>query len=255
MTQVNTPNRAISRRTLARGAAWAAPAVAATAVIPAYAASSCAPDADPTGGIYVDWGTIGYGPTTRSLTINAETVVKGLPEGVTVTKVEHRWLIQQSAAGSAAPGIPAIGDISSNRVTQVRRGNITHQPGAAGWNAVATTTGTTTNMQYSGLNGVDGGTYNFWDLTFMWNAPRNTAGNYSKDSATGCITFTTGDSGLFDIGYSNLPALTQAQCSSSTEGHLRYVNQMTVYLSGGSTVKTNLWAQSSVTCANSKGWY
>lgn len=34
-------NTHISRRTLAKGAAWSAPVIAATAVVPAYASSQC----------------------------------------------------------------------------------------------------------------------------------------------------------------------------------------------------------------------
>lgn len=250
----NNTQAAVSRRTLARGAAWAAPAIAATAAVPAYAASRCTPELSQYGGIEVQWGTLDSRyQTSRSLYLSAGTKVTNIPENVTVTKVVHHWYIQASASDGSAPGLPWIGDSKSSRAREAQRNVINHTPGSTGWSRIVTTSTSSVSREYQGFQNWDGNSYNFWDLTFTWEPVNGSKGNYTTDSA-GCRSFDTGDSGTLFVQYTRLPSLTSNQCSSEIDGHLRYVNEMTVHFSDGTTKTTRLWAKRGITCANSMGW-
>lgn len=68
-------NTHISRRTLTKGAAWSAPVIAATVVVPAYASSQCsAKDAGLNGDIAFNYGyrySSSTSTTDQSFTINS----------------------------------------------------------------------------------------------------------------------------------------------------------------------------------------
>lgn len=91
----------ISRRSLAKGAAWAAPVIAATTTIPAYAASAtqCLPSIIPTGfpRMILDAGATQVGeksPQYISFSFGG-VYLEGIPRGVFVKSINTSIFIQR----------------------------------------------------------------------------------------------------------------------------------------------------------------
>lgn len=142
----------INRRSLAKGAAWAAPAVLATAAIPAYAASSCTPELVVSPGVtfYQTSGTtpgIINGQTRISFGLVG---VKNLPEGVTIRNISVTYDVEQRNGTRSAivPGHP------SPRETYVSK-----QTGASAYSSTAWSVGSS---------------YSFYDTKNNWSGNRVT---------------------------------------------------------------------------------
>lgn len=111
-------NTQLSRRTLAKGAAWAAPVIAASAVVPAYASSSCEMILTSAAGPYVIYGLDAkpdYDRTNMQLTLGGPVWVQNLPAGVTVTKITQQYFIENhQGQNTQGDGIWFMGNPSTN---------------------------------------------------------------------------------------------------------------------------------------------
>lgn len=92
-------NTHISRRTLAKGAAWSAPVIAATAVVPAYASSQCsAKDAGLNNGVDFYYGNTydsDHQTTDQYFNIhNADAYIIGLHADETIVSATYNLLVQ-----------------------------------------------------------------------------------------------------------------------------------------------------------------
>lgn len=220
----------ISRRSVARGAAWSIPAIAVAGAAPAMAASNCgAPTPRVMGGVIYDWGTVGVATTNQSLNVGAQTYVDNLPAGVTVTKVTYDyWFQLRNGQTSSGPGIFWVGNTTSNRKSSCGTStcsNMTYSYGSAGWQPVTSTSRNTTITHTSGPLAS-------WNLHFEWRAGSG-AGSYTAVAGTTCQNFTTGPSGRFITTYTGVPAL--STCGTA-EGGLSYVQNIVITLSNGQTL-------------------
>lgn len=220
---VTHPQTPIHRRSLMKGAAWAAPAVAASAAVPAYAASVCGSpgiDYNPRTGIY--WGVLATSATdtaTTDMRLNLGTTVgiTNLPAGVTVDQVKVQWFVEnhqgQTAKGN---GMFFIGNTSSSynksgactstgcTVQWVQQARFSHDSATSyrsttagtGWSSTLKNTQNNVATTFS-----DGVTRNAWDIT-MTTSPG--AGTYTTD-ARGCRNYTSGYSGDFAVNYTGIP--------------------------------------------------
>lgn len=216
----------VSRRSLARGVAWAAPVIVAASAVPAYAASACTPTLRISGGLIYRWGTIGSSSTTQSLDAGAQTYVDNLPAGVTVTRVSYQWWIaNRIGQTSAGPGAFWVGNGTSSRNGE-NYNAMRYTPGSG--TAWRNTVSNTQNL--AGTEFPDGVTRDAWDLNFLWTAGTNGSnGTYTND-ATGCRDFTTGPSGRFAITYTDVKA---PRTCPSPEGRMPNFVKVTATLSNG----------------------
>ena len=169
MASPTIDTRPVSRRSLARGVAWAAPVIVAASAVPAYAASSCIPTLRISGGLVYRWGTIGSSSTTQSLDAGAQAYVDNLPAGVTVTNVSYQWWIaNRIGQTSAGPGAFWVGNSTSNRSRQTLSA-MPYTPGSG--TAWRNTVSNTQNL--AGTEFPDGVTRDAWDLNFLWSAGTN----------------------------------------------------------------------------------
>ena len=241
-------NNQLSRRTLAKGAAWAAPVVAASAVVPAYASSQCGtPDFSVNGGASVQFGTVATsladtGKTDMQLTIGAQPTVKNLPPGVTVTKITEQFFIEnhqgQNTKGNGLwfMGNPSTNHYESGKCTTVGCSTTwtyapmtpsAQNPSTApnpGWSNIVTNTQNNQATTYPG-----GNTYNAWDATLTW-TDASGSGTYTPTS-NGCREFTAGPSGRFAINYFNV-----SRQMRNSEVHTSIY--ATAYLSNGTILTT-----------------
>ncbi len=192
----------ISRRALAKGAAWAAPAVLATAAVPAYAASMCGvPRLRYGGGIDYKFGTIGSTSTTQTLTLGSRVYVDNLPQGVTVSdfKITY-WVQNRIGQQSPGPGIFWIGNVSSSYYGQNMSALRWTPTAGSGFSPTATNTQNLVNHTYS--NGTSGQS---WDLNLTWSAAQNRQNSYTASATNpSCRTFDSGESGSFVIQYNGV---------------------------------------------------
>lgn len=97
----------VSRRSVVKGAAWSVPAVAASAAIPAFAASFTCNNVNAVmvAASAFHWGTVGAGKTRQQLQLFGRMQITGIPkDGVDNIKVEY--VVQQRANGTSQPGAP-----------------------------------------------------------------------------------------------------------------------------------------------------
>lgn len=119
-----------SRRTLVKGAAWAAPAVVASAAVPAYAASQCTPSVWGTSSVRYPWGTAGALLTDQKLTAMG-TVSASLPKGAVITEIGYEiWVEQRNESlpnGNRGPGVYDPGNSRSDisRTCRISYSNVT----------------------------------------------------------------------------------------------------------------------------------
>lgn len=97
----------MSRRTLAKGVAWAAPAVLAAGVAPAYAASQTCRNVNATfvGAAALHWGTVGAGRTRQQLQLFGRMQITGVARD-SVQSVKAEYVVQQRADNTSQPGAP-----------------------------------------------------------------------------------------------------------------------------------------------------
>lgn len=192
----------ISRRSLAKGAAWAAPAVIATAAVPAYAASLCGNvRVRYGGGINYNFGTIGSTSTTQALTLGSRVYVDNLPQNVSVTDIKITyWIQNRIGQQSPGPGIFWVGNVSSSYYRQNMAALAWNPTAGSGFSPYATNTQNLVPHTYS--NGTSGDS---WDLNITWSAAQNRLNSYtSSPTNTGCRNFDSGNSGDFYIQYNGV---------------------------------------------------
>lgn len=108
-----------SRRSIAKGAAWAVPTVVATTAAPAFAASgACEPTIALYGGASYDWGYVpGSGTTTQSFNSTFSVAVNNLPKDAEITQL-HIDMTLQNRDDSVNDGrYPGIFDPGNRHVT------------------------------------------------------------------------------------------------------------------------------------------
>ncbi len=217
----------ISRRSLAKGAAWAAPAVLATAAVPAYAASCGQVAIRYGGGIGYSFGTIGSTSTNQQLSLGGNVWVDNLPTGVTVTSMTYTFWIQ-NRDGQDSPGSGAF--YVKNRTSDRASQNISAMP----WTPTAGSG--FSNSAYSTVNLAthtfsNGATAQAWDLNLTWNASRdsNISSRYTT-TANGCRTFDSGASGRFRVNYTGVHGPTSL---GNTNEYVRGETRITITLSDG----------------------
>lgn len=221
---------AISRRSVAKGAAWAVPTLTVAAGAPAVAASGpCTTAIDFSGGITYNWGSASSTPgatTNQVFTSGGQTTLTGLPSGVTVTKVTYKWWIENRQGQNVpGPGIYFPGNTTSTVKTSCSGSTCNLAgSGTGGWSSSITTTSNLTNVTYP-----DGTSRPSWDLNYTWTAG-NGAGTYTTD-ANGCRTFTTGPSGRLTINYNGVTAPQNGTTPNANE-----FLTVTATLSNGQTV-------------------
>lgn len=192
----------ISRRTLAKGSAWALPSVIATTQIPAYAASQCPePVLIPASSVDYYWGMISNvvrprGTTTQYLYSSAGFQITGLPLGVTVEKATYTQWIETRQPGSRMPGAFWPGDTSGASFSNdgicsgdscnfVYSGNSM----APGWDRLVTSHGPTPHTFPA-----DPGTPRTgWNIEYTFDGSSG-AGTYQGSSQCG-VTFISGRTG------------------------------------------------------------
>ncbi|WP_423447051.1 hypothetical protein AABM36_02025 [Kocuria sp. KSNUG] len=239
MTQQQHDARTLTRRTLAKGAAWSIPVIAAASAAPAVAASGkCLPSLRFSGGLYYDFGTIYTfsGRTTNQyLTVGGQTYVDNLPQGVTVQSITYNfWIQNRKDQTSSGPGAFWMGDStasSKDKKCTASGCTSTWTPTAgSGFDNVVTNTGNNLTKTYP-----NGENLPSWDVNMTWSAARDTVGTYTTDGA-GCRDFTTGPSAKFRVNYTGVPALSDADVRAGKERVASY-SDITVTLSTGEKLR------------------
>lgn len=231
MASPTIDTRPVSRRSLARGVAWAAPVIVAASAVPAYAASSCVPTLTISGGLIYRWGTLGRSSTTQSLDVGAQAYVRNLPDGVTVTRVSYQWgVTNRIGQDSAGPGAFWVGNGTSSRNGENYSAMRYTPGGGTAWRNTVSNTGKEIDTEFP-----DGQTRKAWDLNFLWSAGTNGSnGTYTEKDDAGCRDFTTGPSGRFRIDYSGVTA---PRTCPSPEGKMPNFVYVTATLSNGQELK------------------
>lgn len=220
----------VSRRSLVKGASWAAPVVVSTALVPAYAASMCGePGVRFSGGPYYNFGAVGSASTTQRLSVGGQTWVDNLPVGVTVTSIDYVfWIQNRIGQDSYGPGAFYVKNGTSNRATQ----NISAMPWTpTAGSGFASTVSSTSNLVDHTFS--DGYTGPSWDLRMTWTAGANRLNSYTS-TTIGCQTFDSGPSGRFEVVYSGvkgIPALTDSNAYVRADSHI------TIRLSNGTVLQ------------------
>ena len=223
-----------NRRTLVKGAAWAAPAVIASTTVPAYAASRCITTTRFSGGATYTWGSreVGATRTDQTLTLGGQFFITDLPADVTVTRIQYEfWTSNRIGQDSPGPGIFYIKNSSSDRASQPQNAFPWAPTPGSGF---ANTTSSTKNLiDYTYQSGA---TLPSWNLIMTWDASRdaNIASRYTSSSTSGCRNFTTGPSSRFAVNYKNVIAPSTVKSPTST---YRGETIITVTLSNGETLR------------------
>lgn len=240
-----------NRRTLVKGAAWAAPAVIASTTVPTYAASRCTTTTHFSGGAAYNWGTV-FDPnktTTQILTLGGQFTINNLPSDVTVTSIKYEfWTSNRIDQKSSGPGIFWIGNPSTQyssyavgssstrpipwteSVTGYTSANGGTPTPGSGFVPVVQSTQNLVNHEYP-----SGAVERSWNLIMTWEASRdsNIASRYTSSSTSDCRNFTTGPSARFPIVYSNVvPPASPNNVNSTYKGE----TLITVTLSNGQTL-------------------
>ncbi len=241
MTQQHDAARTLTRRTLAKGAAWSVPVIAAASAAPAHAASSaCTPVLKFSGGFYYNYGTIYSvsGRTTNQyLTVGGQTTVSNLPESVTVQDISYAfWIENRQGQTSSGPGTFWMGNTTAST-----RSSCTSSGCTATWKPTAGS-GFSNYVINTGNNQLTvyptGETYPSWDINMTWSATKDTLNLYSPQE-TGCRTFTTGPSDKFRVDYSGVPALSTADVDRGKKTIHTFV-EVTARLSDGNALNTRI---------------
>lgn len=220
----------VSRRSVAKGAAWSVPAVTIASAAEAVAASGCTPRTGGGFGTHFSYGTI-YSTrgntTTQQLTLGGKAFVNSLPDGVTVTKVTMHFWFEARAAGQTGPGAPWMGASTSDKRGSCGSGvcSVGWTPESSGFEPTVTSATSNSSQTYP-----DGTVHPSWDATMTWDASRG-PGTYTTN-ANGCQDFSTGESGSFVITYSGVAALSTADVDAGKKTIPTYVT-VTATLSNG----------------------
>lgn len=239
----------ISRRVLANGVTWAVPAVLASAVTPVYAASACAPNLTYSGGASYGWGAENGTTTNQFLTLGGQVTVNDLPLGVTVTSIKQHFVFEQRANSTVyGPGAIFIADSSSNYGSN---GSCVATSCSVPWAALPgggySKTSTAPRNGYSdtvvntysnrNVPFPDGVSRLAWDLTLAWSVSDAYPGTYTS-TANGCQKFAPGQSGRFEIDYTNVAA-PPGSATQYPDAVVRSFVLLTVVLSNGQTLQAS----------------
>lgn len=235
----------VSRRALARGAAWAIPALVVASPAPAFAASAiCKPVLTSSGGLTYNWGTLGATSTTQTMTAGAETYVDNLPPGVTVKQVTYEWWIEnRDGQSSPGPGAFWVGNSWSNRAGETKSAMpYTPGPGTA-WRSTVANTDRFISKVFP-----DGVTRPAFDLRFDWTAGRNNSTGTMTQDAGGCFDFKTGPSGRFEVIYTGVVAPSSCPGANAGKYTIKNFNIVTVTLSDGTILTATFADDGGATC-------
>lgn len=193
----------LTRRQVAKGAAWAAPVIAATAAVPAYASSNtCRLDVLAAGATFFDYGERNIDQATNLTDGYVEVDdgrvrIIGLNDGETVTSISYSIQVENANASRTAGNNQGFDDPNTSTI------EINDAGLGDGWQLDGgdPTQPTTTTLQ-------DGSTREY-DMWTIWFSNTSNPGTYSTD-ANGCNVFdstnvVTGDGG-FSIHYPNFVA-------------------------------------------------
>lgn len=222
---MNTENQGINRRSLAKGAAWAAPAVLATATVPTYAASMCGsgPFVYRSGGLQYYFG-YQYNPssgryestdaTKRWFTNSAGKVwVYDLPRHIEVVGISvTTWIEHRSSATTGGRGVLPINTRDNTYIATTHRATASSPlryflDYAASFTRVTNgavegnfsdikNPGFTNKWYYSSPRSMrhpgTGQTYQAWGMTIKWDeSEQNGRKTYTADDSgnEGCYSF------------------------------------------------------------------
>ncbi|KIC68482.1 hypothetical protein [Kocuria rhizophila] len=237
MTQQHDAARALTRRTLAKGAAWSVPVIAAASVAPALAASSaCTPVLRFSGGLFYDFGVIdsGTGKTSQYLTVGGQTYVDNLPPGVTVTDIRYTfWMENRQGQQSSGPGVFWMGNATASTAGYCNSSGCSapwSPTSGSGFSRTVTNTRNNVATTYP-----DGTTVPSWDLNMSWTASQDTANRYTTTS-DGCRNFDSGPSSRFRVNYTGVTSLTSADVRNGKKS-IRSFADITVKLSNGAVLE------------------
>lgn len=186
-TETHDSPTTLNRRSLAKGAAWAAPVVAASAAVPAYAASPvCEPVVQIGQRIFYDYGTISaLGGTSNPRLEITDTLaqVTFLPKGVYLTKfVQIVWWEQRDSAN-----MRGVWPMSDSRASIAYNGNCTNN--TCGWSDLTFYQKDVTKTTQSGAR------RKMWSAGLSWTAVGNSSApvnfNYGGPTASGCYQMRT----------------------------------------------------------------
>lgn len=221
----------LSRRSVARGAAWSVPLIAATTSVSAYAASSaCIPTISYNGDIRYHWGQRyrrheGQGRTTQVLQTGAGSVsIYNLPAGVTVSSIVIDIFVQRrQGQHSEGPGVLSPANRAATFSGQT--GGFRPQDYRDSWMNKTTDQDQNYNVsdRYPAINsgfdpfvtlsnppdGIptqwsDGSVSPGWKLEYQWSARRNRLQNRYTGAPGGCRNFSTGWSGQYNVTYQGM---------------------------------------------------
>ena len=227
----------VTRRTLAKGAAWSVPVILATAAAPAVAASACRPTLRFSGGLFYDFGTIynsGTNTTNQYLTLGGQTYVDNLPSGVTVARIDYTfWVENRQGQDSSGPGAFWLGNntASTKGSCSSTTCSLTWAP-TAGSGFSKTVTNTKNNFSLTYPNGES---VPSWDLNMSWTPNANTGKAYTP-TPEGCRNFDSGPSGRFRVDYTGVRALTLQDVRDGKKT-IRSYSEVVVTLSDGTVLK------------------
>lgn len=228
----------LTRRTLAKGAAWSVPVIAVASVAPALAASSsCQPNLRWSGGLFYNFGVIdsSTGKTNQFLTLGGQTYVDNLPPGVTVTDIGYTfWMENRQGQQSSGPGAFWMGNPTAST-----RGSCNSSGCSATWSPTSGSgfapSATNTRNNYSLVYPDGGDPLPSWDLNMTWSANRDTVATYTA-TPDGCRNFDSGPSSRFRVDYTGVTALTTADVRNGKKS-IRSFADITVKLSNGAVLE------------------
>lgn len=271
----------ITRRSVARGAAWAVPAVAVAGAAPAVAASaSCAASVDGRAGVDYNWGVVNNDPqttdtTTQTMSFSGAVSLATLPKDAQITSITYTYWFQNrddaatnadGSSGSHGPGIYDLGNshssinqagtCSSNYSTVTGCAYTYGQANSPLTAPVYGTSSTDVNPFTSGTasssmtaNWVDhtftnGKTTKAWAYTFVGDPAQANA--LLTPDANGCLNMATQGTPVVNVTYSNV---LQAPAVERTIQSDRIIN--VTYTSGGQSHTLYITGVNDVLCDSS----
>lgn len=255
----------INRRSVARGAAWAIPAMTVAAASPAVAASTaCVASIDGNGQAIYNWGVTNSDPnttatTTQTLSFSGALSLAGLPADAKITSISYTYWFQNrndgasnpdGSTGAHGPGIYDLGNTHSSlnkagtcstsysTVTGCR-----YTYGAAGSPLTAPTYGTSSTSVNPFTSGTatsamtanwtnhtfeNGKTTRAWSYTFTGDPSKAQA--LLTPDANGCLTLASQGTPVMNVTYSNVLQAAAAERTIQVD-RIVYVT----YTSGGQT--------------------
>lgn len=270
-------SRAISRRTVARGAAWAMPVVVLAAQAPALAASVCGtPTATGGGSLTYDWGTVPADPkttatTSQSLTFYGAVGAINLPPDAVITSISYEYWIQarndsttnpDGSSGSHGPGVydPGNGASSISGTCKISYSTVTScaykgtaAPMSTGGRAVSTvfTSGTSTSGVKAAWTDhafklLNGSTVTEKGWQFVFTGDPSIANSLLTTNAAGCKTLADQITPQFNVTYNNVLQAANAERTIHVD-RTAYIT----YTSGGKTYTISKYQPSTVVCDSS----